>query len=240
MKKKNKKYNWKFKNQELQMERQKIENERKIKEMKLSHQRNMDDLKEQLNEKDEKLTTVSTDLNELKNEKVIQQNNEQESLNEFEENSPQILSEYSENNKNSIFEKLSNSIVNYIDSQHFFDRIKKELIPKVIEKEDFSYSLKQYMDKKVNSLKENAGIKINHFNILIMGPTGVGKSTLINVILKKKIAETGIGFAVTQGKPHAYESENRKGIRLCDSKGIESGKYGIKQANYDIKETIDK
>ena len=43
--------------------------------MTLSHQQSMKDLKELLNEKDERLTTVSTDLNELKNEKVIQQNN---------------------------------------------------------------------------------------------------------------------------------------------------------------------
>ena len=146
----------------------------------------MKDLKELLNEKDERLTTVSTDLNELKNEKEIQKNNELESLNEFEENSPKILSEYLENSKHSIFDKLLNLIVKYIDSQKIFERIKKELIPKLIENEDFLYGLKQYMDKKVNSLKENAGLNINHFNILIMGPTGVGKSTLINVILKKK------------------------------------------------------
>ena len=100
--------------------------------MTLSHQRIMRNFKELLNEKDERLKTVSTDLNELKKVKVIKQNNEQESLNEFEENFPKIFIEYSENNKHSISEKLLKVVVKYIDSQKFFERIKKELIPKII------------------------------------------------------------------------------------------------------------
>ena len=100
--------------------------------MTLSHQRIMRNFKELLNEKDERLKTVSTDLNELKKVKVIKQNNEQESLNDFEENFPKIFIEYSENNKHSISEKLLKVVVKYIDSQKFFERIKKELIPKII------------------------------------------------------------------------------------------------------------
>ena len=35
-------------------------------------------------------------------------------------------------------------------------------------------------------------------NIVIIGKTGVGKSTLINTIFGQKLAETGIGKPVTQ------------------------------------------
>lgn len=72
-----------------------------------------------------------------------------------------------------------------------------------------------------------------------MGNTGVGKSTLLNKVLKEKLAETDFGKACTQGKPKAYESNNVKGIRIWDTKGIEPGKYNIIAANYDIEESIN-
>ena len=74
-----------------------------------------------------------------------------------------------------------------------------------------------------------------------MGKTGVGKSTLINGIFEYKEnegAKTGNGKPITQGYAE-YMSDNRKGLRIIDSKGIEMGNYDINAVFKDTKELIE-
>ena len=68
-----------------------------------------------------------------------------------------------------------------------------------------------------------------HFNIILLGKTGVGKSTLINGTFgfsDDEGAKTGEGKPITQNYEE-FISDERKGLRLIDSKGIEMGEYGI-------------
>nr|WP_238409716.1 GTPase [Helicobacter pylori] len=60
-------------------------------------------------------------------------------------------------------------------------------------------------------------------NILLMGATGAGKSSLINALFGQEVAKAGIGKAITQhlGK---YIDE-QKGLILWDTKGIEDKDY---------------
>ncbi len=62
-------------------------------------------------------------------------------------------------------------------------------------------------------------------NVLIMGKTGTGKSTLLNYICDANIAQTGTGKPVTGEGIYEYTvGINGQEVRIFDSWGIEAGK----------------
>ncbi|MGL2762673.1 GTPase [Helicobacter pylori] len=60
-------------------------------------------------------------------------------------------------------------------------------------------------------------------NVLLMGATGVGKSSLINALFGKEIAKTGVGKPITQHLEKYIDEQ--KGLVLWDTKGIEAKGY---------------
>ncbi len=79
--------------------------------------------------------------------------------------------------------------------------------------------------KAFKEIKEAKTDKDKWVNVLIIGETGVGKSTLINTIFGRKVAETGSGKPVTQ-ETRVYSDEEQK-IRIIDTKGIETKDLSI-------------
>jgi GTP-binding protein EngB required for normal cell division len=62
---------------------------------------------------------------------------------------------------------------------------------------------------------------LGRFTVVVLGRTGVGKSTLVNAVFGESLAETGIGAPVTQTS-HLYSREG-VGLAVVDTKGIEIG-----------------
>lgn len=75
------------------------------------------------------------------------------------------------------------------------------------------------MEKLHEAIKKEKPI----MNILLMGATGVGKSSLINGLFGQEVAKAGVGKSLTQHLEKYVDGE--KGLILWDTKGIESKGY---------------
>lgn len=85
------------------------------------------------------------------------------------------------------------------------------VLDKLTNRSDLADQLMQKSAERVN--------KFNRVNIVVMGKTGVGKSTLINNLFREKLAQTGAGMPVTQ---HLQKiTQDGVPLTLYDSKGLE-------------------
>lgn len=85
----------------------------------------------------------------------------------------------------------------------------------VILDNQFTEQLRQKLDEAL--------IRLGRVNIIIVGKTGVGKSTLVNAVFRGNLAETGDGRPVTR----TTREIKKEGIPLSvfDTRGLELGEY---------------
>lgn len=79
-------------------------------------------------------------------------------------------------------------------------------------------------------------------NVIVMGKTGTGKSTLVNAVLDQKVTTEGIGGSVTRGI-HAHRGVTKaNGYEIClyDTEGIELKEEQQEKILKQIKDCIQK
>ncbi len=91
------------------------------------------------------------------------------------------------------------------------------------------------VDDCINAVHERIR-NLNTLNVIIVGKTGVGKSTLINSVFRENLAETGVGKPVTQH----MRKISKKGmpISIYDTKGFELGKNARDEVKEELKNLI--
>lgn len=97
----------------------------------------------------------------------------------------------------------------------------------------------QDVAKKILDSIQEAKKNMTNLNVMILGKTGVGKSTLINSVFSESLAETGIGKPITS-KIRSYSKEGFP-VTIYDTPGLElGGENSINELLEEVKETIDK
>ena len=114
-----------------------------------------------------------------------------------------------------------------------------ELVDKIFENDKIDTFI---LDKLVLYINKNKDKIKNakHLNIILVGPSGVGKSTLINAVLdNENETETGFGHCQTQGIEY-HESDKISFLRLADTRGIEKNEqHGVSGICKDVQDFID-
>lgn len=90
---------------------------------------------------------------------------------------------------------------------------------------------------KISEAYKDAESKVGQCNVLVIGKTGVGKSTLINSVFRDRLAETGVGRPVTDGI-RQYTKQNYP-ITVYDTPGLELNADRIKSVQLEVAELIE-
>lgn len=121
------------------------------------------------------------------------------------------------------------------------DDLRKEVL-EFLKNVDFGDVYESIISKEITKIKLDPIGPIKRVNAIVVGKSGVGKSTLVNVLLhlegdSENAAKTGNGISVTQGKPKAYTSDK---YTIYDTRGLEAGSFSADDILRDIGELVVK
>ena len=181
----------------------------------------------------------SEESKQIRAQKALEEKNKKEASEELPKILGVVQKDFSTKLKGKISKvkvKIEKELSNYSPSNL------KIFLQNLTENEKIKDKLMADSEKESEKILQQTYKNTNHFNILLLGKTGVGKSTLINGIFDFKEnegAKTGEGRPITK-EFEEFTSDKRKGLRFIDSKGIEMGDHNINSVFNSAKELIEK
>lgn len=209
------------------------ENNRKMmelmKESNEAHLKKMEQMHKQINESREESLKIMEGIKKEQKERIEKY--------EIEKKEKKKKKEQKEKQANIQLITETNLSKNFVlkECEEEFNRIKDIFCVKDINNMDISDEIEDlflnlYKNEKIkdillkgilNKIKSfNFNNQIKCYNIQIIGNTGVGKSTLINVLLREKVAKTTIGSVGTL-ETKEYTSKRFPFIKFIDTRGTE-------------------
>ena len=166
-----------------------------------------------------------------------------------EETEDQIFSSLKTSIKNDLINFLIQNKLEFIKSLDQIYSNKKFpfeqiIIQKIMESENISSIYDKKIKNEIDLINNNKNeINIKYITIIVLGRSGIGKSELINCLLKENKAEVGVGFRVTL-QNNIYKNDNNNNLsflRLIDTRGTEIDvKVGLDKIKKNAFDMIDK
>ena len=160
-----------------------------------------------------KIQCQSSSIKSDKNDKIF---------NYFQEKIKDNLLEYVETNQGKFLNEIKfNYNNNYSKNNNKFSD--KNKIEKIIMNKYLESYFKNLVENSLNDINKQENkqmIKLYNLNIILTGKSGVGKSTLINCLLKGDMVKEGIGNVVTL-EIECIKNNNIDFLNLIDSRGYE-------------------
>lgn len=146
------------------------------------------------------------------------------------------------NDLDSLRNSFINKFINSFRNNYVTYKDNKNLVYKLIREDNDEAAFQYKIEKFIKKIEKNENeFRIDYLTVMLVGKSGVGKSTLINQVLnldEGKEAKEGAGKFVTV-KYQAYKSDSIPFLRLVDTRGIELNKnYGPDQVKKDAEDFI--
>ena len=200
------------------------------------------------------ISNLSSRLNQMENRRIKEEENKKQKRKEFNKKEEEIKNEYFNNLENEDFQnnECIDKFKTYlqikvkekkeINNEKTKEKEIIEILTNLSKTEKFEDKFKGEIMIYLKELLNDKTKKVTHLNILLLGKTGTGKTTLINTILElentDKELKTDNKKPVTM-KTEYINSDKIDFLRCGDSRGIEIGKFGIEAVQEEAEKFID-